>query len=499
METSNVHFSALKAGRTVQTVVGRLLRFWEARNVKKGGELMGVDMRLLDEKATLMQGSISVHRLNTFKHLMHEGTLYSISNFDVTCSNHHFKLCDSTISIRFTDFTKFVEIPETTQQIPKESFKFRNHEELVALANTNSDLPDIIGEVTMIRTTLNEQTQKTQRIMAQIRLPSTDTVCLSVFDGLANELHQKLELTGLEPRVILATNINPKFLSGRLYLNATSGSHFYFDNEMDATASFCKDLGTKDGGHSTKVATYKGAKKLETVTLAELHDYLLRSAPQAIDFICKSRVTDIQSKNGWCYISCSKKLQRGSSSFTCTTCHDSKAVGVIRYRVELSISDGTDKAVFVAFDTDMTRLTNTRAADVSIAVQGGIQNELPQVIKGIVGTTFTFQLKLTEYNFTSKHQSFTISRIFETPDCLPTPTFDGDDMPGDNMPGIICGSSKYSTDHSEKTLSSGNEYLNSNTNDHSTLETEETDGITNTNDDPSVPTEEHTAKKPRQT
>lgn len=50
MASSPLCFSDLKAGRNAQPVVARLLRFWEARNVKKGGELMGVDMLLLDEK-----------------------------------------------------------------------------------------------------------------------------------------------------------------------------------------------------------------------------------------------------------------------------------------------------------------------------------------------------------------------------------------------------------------------------------------------------------------
>ncbi|RID46585.1 hypothetical protein BRARA_I03234 [Brassica rapa] len=39
-----------------------------------------------------------------------------------------------------------------------------------------------------------------------------------------------------------------------------------------------------------------------------------------------------QTVNGWCYISsakCSKKLQRGVS-FTCTTCFNASAVGVLR-------------------------------------------------------------------------------------------------------------------------------------------------------------------------
>ncbi|KAF2557401.1 hypothetical protein F2Q68_00015223 [Brassica cretica] len=40
----------LKAGRCSNTADVRLLKFWEARNVRKGGELMSLDMLLLDEQ-----------------------------------------------------------------------------------------------------------------------------------------------------------------------------------------------------------------------------------------------------------------------------------------------------------------------------------------------------------------------------------------------------------------------------------------------------------------
>ena len=33
---------------------------------------------------TLLQGSIFVHRLNTFKHMLKEGAVYKLSRFDVT-------------------------------------------------------------------------------------------------------------------------------------------------------------------------------------------------------------------------------------------------------------------------------------------------------------------------------------------------------------------------------------------------------------------------------
>ena len=38
--------------RTTQFVVGRLLRFWDSRNIKKNCEFMGIMLLFLDEKLT---------------------------------------------------------------------------------------------------------------------------------------------------------------------------------------------------------------------------------------------------------------------------------------------------------------------------------------------------------------------------------------------------------------------------------------------------------------
>lgn len=58
-----------------------------------------------------------------------------------------------------------------------------------------------------------------------------------------------------------------------------------------------------------------------------------------------------------------------------------------------------------------------------VGLEGNPGNNIPQFLKDLVGKTYTFQLKLSTYNFTSKHQSFTISRIFEAPEVLPNATF----------------------------------------------------------------------------
>ncbi|KAG5407717.1 hypothetical protein IGI04_013836 [Brassica rapa subsp. trilocularis] len=167
MVNQQFHLFELKAGRSCQymepfcrqSVVRRLFRFWKTRNVKKGGELMGFIW------------------------------LCDLSRFDVTKTNQSFRLSDSHVSIRFTDQTKFHELPENKGLILMELFRFGDYDHSMLLANTNTDLPDIVGDVEV-------------------------NVCLSIFVNLAMQLLDKWVIHGVEPQVIAATNINPKLAGG---------------------------------------------------------------------------------------------------------------------------------------------------------------------------------------------------------------------------------------------------------------------------------------------
>ncbi|KAF3558875.1 hypothetical protein F2Q69_00016730 [Brassica cretica] len=56
------------------------------------------------------------------------------------------------------------------------------------------------------------------------------------------------------------------------------------------------------------------------------------------------------------------------------------AVGVLRYQVELSVSDQTDETFFVAFDVEMTKLTNIQAAEADHILGGdhGTDDDMPR-------------------------------------------------------------------------------------------------------------------------
>lgn len=136
-------------------------------------------------------------------------------------------------------------------------------------------------------------------------------------------------------------------------MNATSGTHVFFDKETSAGESLFNRLVEQDTGVRPAAPLLRSYAKVESLSIAELNNFLITAPSQDIDFICNWRVTGIKMDKGWCYVSCSncaKKLQRTASSFTCVPCNNSNAVGILRYRVEISVADETGEGLFVCFD-----------------------------------------------------------------------------------------------------------------------------------------------------
>ncbi|CAH8306070.1 unnamed protein product [Eruca vesicaria subsp. sativa] len=293
MENSYTLLADLKAGICFNAVEVRLLRFWEARNVRKGGELKSVDLLFVDEN-------------------------------------------------------------------------------LLDLANTGKQLPDVIGEVNAIRSTITNLIAGSQCVMLTLRLHSGENVCIRMFDSMAVAFHSKFDGYEKEPKIILVTSVNPKIVGGRLFMNATFGTHLYFDSETAVGKEVYNTLVGEGSSQSSSSSKIVHAQKIEPLTVSELNHFINTADSQIIEFLCTAKITGIQQEDGWSYIGCSKcskKLVREVSSFTCVSHNETNVVATlianiiyIRYRVTLSVSDHTDTASFLGFDMEMAKLTNIQAS-----------------------------------------------------------------------------------------------------------------------------------------
>ncbi|KAL0706087.1 hypothetical protein Bca4012_072513 [Brassica carinata] len=182
----------------------------------------------------MMPATVNVNRLAIHMPNLKAGSLYSLAGFDVTRCNQNYRLSDSSMMIRFGDSTCFDEITEPAIPIGVESFQFHNHSELLGLANTNFQSTDIIGEIAAVNSTVTDPPHDKNRLMATIKMDNHFFYVHVISDSQPVKLHNQLESMGGDPRVLVATSINPKIVGVRLFLNATSGTHIYFDKETTA-------------------------------------------------------------------------------------------------------------------------------------------------------------------------------------------------------------------------------------------------------------------------
>ncbi|CAN7092211.1 unnamed protein product [Brassica rapa subsp. narinosa] len=148
--------------------------------------------------------------------------------------------------------------------------------------------------------------------------------------------------------------------------------------------------------------------KVEPVTVAELNSFFTTVVSEDIEFMCTGTVIRPDSeKDGATLVALNVA---GSSSALNLPLHV--------YRMELTI---TNEGIFVCFDGVMTKLHGLEA------------HEAGQILVSMQGKTYTFHVKLTTYDFTARHQSFTVTRNINECEHLPLPDFvdnGGDDNNG---------------------------------------------------------------------
>ncbi|KAH0869386.1 hypothetical protein HID58_076408, partial [Brassica napus] len=166
------HF--INSGRCSSVVKARLLRFWEAKNVKRVRELMWMDLLMVDVNIpNYVSGDHDAsHRLPQFREKLTAGTMFSVSGFDVSRCAQNFRLTDSSLLIRFNESTYFEELTEPVSPLPEEAFRFQSDIDLKLYV-------DIIGEILGVKNTVCDPPEEKNRVMVTMKLDSDDETVTS--------------------------------------------------------------------------------------------------------------------------------------------------------------------------------------------------------------------------------------------------------------------------------------------------------------------------------
>ncbi|CAF2070559.1 unnamed protein product [Brassica napus] len=195
----------------------RLIHFWEARNVLTK-ILLGLEMLLIDEEGTIIQGFIPSARMETYLPHMKAGRIYRLNNFFGSKNKTLYRVAEPSVIITFSSTSALSVLENSPVCFPDDRFRFHGYEEFDTACDLKGDLYDYVGHIKLVnRQVLNEslvldeaEIASTRRVLLHVQTHDGPVMKLYLWDKAALDFSEIFKAFGRTAKVILVTTLNPK-------------------------------------------------------------------------------------------------------------------------------------------------------------------------------------------------------------------------------------------------------------------------------------------------
>ncbi|XP_013632743.1 PREDICTED: uncharacterized protein LOC106338271 [Brassica oleracea var. oleracea] len=399
----------------------RWIHFWEAWNVQTK-VLIGLEMLLIDEEESVIQGFIPYGRIETYLPHMKACATYRLSKFFGSKSKTIYRVAEPSVTISFSWNSALSVLEDSSIRIPADRFRIHGFREFDASSDLIGDLYDYIGHIKLVNgkvpsdsLLLDEaEIAASRRVELLVQTHDDPVMKLYLWDKAAFEFYEKFKASGGTARVILVTTLNPKRFGGVLSLSAMASSQVFLDSDVQETLFYLSWLNS-----NLDVASRVNAEvvtKPEPATLGELFSYMNQASAK-----CTATIDGVVHCSGWYYIGCGvchTKATKGPTTLMCKKCGKSEIIGVAQSLTKPSVYDHNDQAVFVVLGDAGEELTGKEAAELveryyqaNDSVGGDHIVPVPQAMIDTIGQTRKFIVKVSNHNLTVKTQTLTVTKV----------------------------------------------------------------------------------------
>ncbi|CAN6905891.1 unnamed protein product [Brassica oleracea] len=124
----------------------RLIHFWEARNTLSK-ILIGLEMLLIDEEGTVIQGFIPPSRIDTYLRHMIPGSTYRLNNFFGSKTKKVYRVADPDVTITFSWNSVLSVLKDSSIRFSEDRFRFHGYEQFEAACGLRGDLYGKISQL----------------------------------------------------------------------------------------------------------------------------------------------------------------------------------------------------------------------------------------------------------------------------------------------------------------------------------------------------------------
>ncbi|XP_074314434.1 replication protein A 70 kDa DNA-binding subunit A-like [Silene latifolia] len=335
-------------------------------------------MILLDEKNDKIQTSVKDMLIRVYRPLIHEGELYTISNFLVLENNDKLKTCKNKWKINFHRNTSVKDCPPI--EIDKFGFEmvsFQNIFDQLPLPNVFIDIIGCLKGKSPVKIVRDEDGKITKKMTIKLRDENSLILEVLLWGDYVDLLLNYVDSHPEKRVVVIVQFPKLKYFYRVPYMsNSFYATKLLLDKNCEVVTSFVEGYGITDDD----------AYLLEEIAAETQHDWFYSSCK-----LCATKVT--MKENGtFYYFKCKKTLKFVSTS---------------------------GSASLLMFCREMIQLIQKSAAELrETLIKNGEEGRFPIEFDDLLEKQFMFKLNISEYNLSKNYKVYTVSRITDDPELL---------------------------------------------------------------------------------
>ncbi|KAG5390078.1 hypothetical protein IGI04_031619, partial [Brassica rapa subsp. trilocularis] len=394
--------------------------------------LIGLEMLLIDQEETVIQGFIPAGRIDTYLPHMRAGGLYRLNSFFGSHNKNLYSVAEPSFTVTFSSTSVLSDLTDSPVCFLEDRFRIHGYEEFDAACDLRGDLYDYVGHIKLVNGQVlsdslmldDAEIASSRRVLLHVQTHDGPVMKLYLWDKAASDFSEKFKASGGTARVVLVTTLNPKRFGGALALSSMTPSRVFLDKDVQTTEEYLTWMNA-----NLSVANRVNADvvtKTETMTIGELLFYIQQEDAKVAWFECIATVADVVHGSSWYYIGCGvchTKAAKGPTTLMCKKCGKPDIVGVPQYLAKISVYDNEDQASFVLLGDAGHELSGRKASELVASYFEANENveddhlvPVPQALIDTIGQTRKFIVKVSDHNLTGKTQALTVTKVLTPED-----------------------------------------------------------------------------------
>ncbi|XP_074278221.1 replication protein A 70 kDa DNA-binding subunit A-like [Silene latifolia] len=407
----------------------RVARLYEVPSWNNPKEICRIEMILLDEKNDKIQASVKDKLIRVYRPLIHEGELYTISNFLVLENNDKLKTCKNKWKINFHRNTSVKDCPPIgIDKFGFEMVSFQNIFDQLPLPNVFIDIIGCLKGKSPVEIVRDEDGKTTKKMTIKLRDENSLILEVLLWGDYVDLLLNYVDSHPEKRVVVIVQFAKLKYFNRIPYVsNSFYATKLLLNKNCEATTSFLERYGdTDDDAYLLEEIAVGRSLSIQEEFLSltkrvQIADIVAIKEPCFC--VVVGTIKRVETQHDWFYSSCklcaTEVTMNDNGTFYCFKCKKTVKFVSTRYKVVFKVEDDSGSASLLMFCREMIQLIQKTAVDLrETLIKNGEDGLFPIEFDDLLEKQFLFKLNISEYNLSKNYKVYTVSRITDDPELL---------------------------------------------------------------------------------